>query len=590
MNKKLITLAFAFLFLADIFAQEVMPDSLNNINPDSLIEADSVTTPNPYHIIEEIQKQLEESKLNQMNLLMEIEQMKMQNYLADSLQLAEQKAVIDSLRSITAGMPVIVEEDTLFHLYTNRGGLSPLQRAIQTTKIIESIGREYGVNPDSVYVLSEEFSSDIMYKDKVIISLIDRDGMWMDMTRDELAAKNQEIIIKQLHVLKDKHGIARHAKQASLFILIIALQIGLIWYTNYLYRKLKLILRAHKHKFLKPIYIKEYEWLSIEREEKIMNFFLNILRWVFIVIQLIISIPILFSIFPQTENIAMTLFSYILIPIKSMGRSIINYIPNIFSIIIICLTIRYVVKGIGFLATEIENERLKISGFYPDWAHPTFSIIRFLLYAFMIALIYPFLPGSGNTIFQGVSIFVGLIVSFGSSSAIGNFISGLIITYMRPFKVGDRIKLDNTIGNVVERTPIVTRIKTLKNEIITIPNSTIMNSQTVNLTESARTFGLIIYLDVTMGYDVPWRQVHELLIDAALKTEGVQKNPHPFVLETSFDDFYVTYQINAYIKDADLLSSTTTALRQNIQDIINEAGLSIQATQFYTEAPMKKES
>lgn len=160
---------------------------------------------------------------------------------------------------------------------------------------------------------------------------------------------------------------------------------------------------------------------------------------------------------------------------------------------------------------------------------------------------------------------------------------------MRPFKIGDRIKLKDTIGNVIERTPIVTRIRTLKNEIITIPNSTIMNSETTNLTESAHTLGLIIYLDVTMGYDVPWRQVHELLIDAALKTEGVQDKPHPFVLENSFDDFYITYQINAYITDADKLSPITTALRQNIQDTVNAAGLSIMATHYYSEPPVKKE-
>lgn len=591
MNKfqiRLFSFVLTLLFATNVYAQEVILDSLNSITPDSSLIVDSVETPDPNLIIEEIQKQLEESRLTQMNLQMEIEQMKMQNYLADSIKSAEQKAVIDSLRNITTGMPVIVEEDTLFYIYTNRGGLSPLQRATNTGNIIESIGKEYGVNPDSVYVLSEEFSSDIIYKDKVIISLIDRDGLWMDMTRDELAANDREIIVKTLYDLKDKHSVMRLIKRVLLFILIIVVQIALIWCTNLGYRKLKLLLDSKKDKFLKPVYIKEYEFLSVDREERIIFFFFNILRWIIILIQLIISIPLLFSIFPQTESIAMTLFSYIMIPVKSMGKSIINYIPNIFSIIIIWLIIRYVVKGIGFLATEIENERLKIPGFYPDWAQPTFSIIRFLLYAFMLALIYPLLPGSDSKIFQGISVFVGLIVSFGSSSAIGNIVSGIIITYMRPFRIGDRIKLNDTIGNVIERTPIVTRIRTLKNEIITIPNSTIMNSQTTNLTESARTFGLIIYLDVTMGYDVPWRQVHDLLIEAALKTEGVLKKPHPFVLESSFDDFYVVYQINAYIKDADQLSPITTALRQNIQDTVKAAGLTIQATQYYSEAPHRK--
>lgn len=547
---------------------------------DSLAPADTV--PDASIIIETMQKELEESRLQQMNLQMEIEQMKMANITADSIKLARQLAVIDSLRSITTGMPVIVEGDTLFYIYANRGGLTQQQRAVQTGGLVERIGKEYGVQPDSVFILSEEFTSDIIYRNTVILSLTDKDGMWMNMPREELAQYIKDIIVNSLYVLKEKHSLMRLVNHILLFILVIVLQAGLIWLTGYAYRKLKAKLGASKNKLFKSLYIKDYEFLSVDRQEKILYFFLNVLRWIIIAIQLLISIPILFSIFPHTEAIAITLFSYISMPVKSMGKSIVDYIPNVFSIIIIWLVIRYIVKGIGYLASEVQNERLKIPGFYPDWAQPTFSIVRFLMYAFMIALIYPLLPGSDSRVFQGISVFVGLIVSFGSSTAIGNIVSGIIITYMRPFKIGDRIKIQDIIGNVIEKTPIVTRIRTLKNEIITLPNGLIMNSQTTNLSESARTIGLIIHLDVTIGYEAPWRKIHELLIEAALKTEGVMERPHPFVLETSFDDFYITYQINAYINDADNLSPITTALRQSIQDVFKQAGVSIMSPHYYT--------
>lgn len=547
---------------------------------DSLAPADTV--PDASIIIETMQKDLEESRLQQMNLQMEIEQMKMANITADSIKLARQLAVIDSLRSITTGMPVIVEGDTLFYIYANRGGLTQQQRAVQTGGLVERIGKEYGVQPDSVFILSEEFTSDIIYRNTVILSLTDKDGMWMNMPREELAQYIKDIIVNSLYVLKEKHSLMRLVNHILLFILVIVLQAGLIWLTGYAYRKLKAKLGASKNKLFKSLYIKDYEFLSVDRQEKILYFFLNVLRWIIIAIQLLISIPILFSIFPHTEAIAITLFSYISMPVKSMGKSIVDYIPNVFSIIIIWLVIRYIVKGIGYLASEVQNERLKIPGFYPDWAQPTFSIVRFLMYAFMIALIYPLLPGSDSRVFQGISVFVGLIVSFGSSTAIGNIVSGIIITYMRPFKIGDRIKIQDIIGNVIEKTPIVTRIRTLKNEIITLPNGLIMNSQTTNLSESARTIGLIIHLDVTIGYEAPWRKIHELLIEAALKTEGVMERPHPFVLETSFDDFYITYQINAYINDADNLSPITTALRQSIQDVFKQAGVSIMSPHYYT--------
>jgi small-conductance mechanosensitive channel len=528
-----------------------------------------------------MQQLLKDKQLNEMNLKMEIEQMKLAAFAADSLKLAQQRSVVDSLRNIVTGVPVVIEEDTLFYIYTNRGGLSPEQRALQVRKAVVELGKKYTTVPDSVFVLSEEFTTDIMYEKQVIISLTDKDGIWMNLSRDQLAAQDRDLIVDALKALQDKHGLMRMIKNILLFILVLLSQYILIVLTNYCFRKLRQKIDTIKDKYLKSVFIRNYEFLSIDRQEKVIFFLLNILRYIIIIVQLIISIPLLFSIFPQTEDLAMQIFSYILTPAKRIGWSIIYYIPNLFVIAIIWFLIHYIMKGVGYLAKEIEVGRLKISGFYQDWARPTYSIIRVLLYAFMLVLIYPYLPSSNSKIFQGVSVFLGLIVSFGSSSAIGNLVAGMIITYMRPFKIGDRIKINDVVGNVTEKTPIVTRIRTLKNEIVTIPNSTVINSQTTNLSESAKTQGLIIHFDVSFSYETPWRTVHQLLIDAAEKTEGVMKTPHPFVLETAFNDFYVVYQINAYINDANRITQITTHLYQNIQDTFNAAGINIMSPHYY---------
>ena len=295
---------------------------------------------------------------------------------------------------------------------------------------------------------------------------------------------------------------------------------------------------------------------------------------------MLITVPLLFAIFPQTKGLAYQIFSYIWNPIKNILVGIVDYIPNLFAILIICFAVKYLVRLVHYLSREVEAGRLKFGGFYPDWAMPTYHIIRFLLYAFMIAMIYPYLPGAKNGVFQGISVFVGLIISLGSSTVIGNVIAGLVITYMRPFKLGDRIQLNDTTGNVIEKTPLVTRIKTPKNEVVTIPNSFIMSSHTVNYSASAREYGLIIHSEVTIGYDVPWRQVHQLLIEAALNTPGVIDDPRPFVLETSLSDWYPVYQINAYIREADKLAQIYSDLHQNIQDRFNEAGIEIMSPHY----------
>ena len=211
---------------------------------------------------------------------------------------------------------------------------------------------------------------------------------------------------------------------------------------------------------------------------------------------------------------------------------------------------------------------------------PVFVIVRFLLYTFMVAMIYNYLPGSDSGVFQGISVFVGLVISLGSSTLIANLMAGLVITFMRPFHVGDRIKLNDTVGDIIEKTPLVTRVKTPKNEIVTIPNSHVMSSLTTNYSSSAQEYGLIIHTDVTFGYEVPWEQVHQLMIQAALATQHIEAEPAPFVLQTKLDDWYVVYQINAYTRHPEKMATIYSDLHQHIQDIFNEAGIEIMSLHF----------
>ena len=527
-----------------------------------------------------LQKSLEEARLNEANMRMEMEQMRLQTMAADSVKLSQQRQRIDSLRQFTKGVPVIAEGDTLFYLFTKRGGYAPQQRAQMTGAAIEEIGKRFNLRPDSVSIDHSDIVSDLMYGNKVLLSLTDQDALWEGVSRDSLAKERRQNVITKLHEMKAEHSVWRMAKRILYFLLVIVGQYLLFRLTNWLFRKLKVRILRLKDTKIKPVSIQGYELLDAQKQANLLVFLAGIGRYILMGIQLVITVPLIFIIFPQTEGLAYRLLGYIWNPIRNIFVDIIDYIPNLFTIVVIWYAVKYLVRMVLYLAREIEAGRLKFNGFYPDWAMPTFHIVRFLLYAFMIAMIYPYLPGSKSGVFQGISVFVGLIVSLGSSTVIGNIIAGLVITYMRPFKMGDRIKLNDTTGDIIEKTPLVTRIRTPKNEVVTVPNSFIMSSHTVNYSTSAREYGLIIHSEVSIGYDVPWRQVNQILIDAALNTPGVVDDPRPFVLETSLSDWYPVYQINAYIKEAHKMAQIYSDLHQTIQDKFNEVGIEIMSPHY----------
>lgn len=527
-----------------------------------------------------LQQSLQESRQREERLQMELNELKIGVLARDSVNQALLVRQIDSLRATTKGYPVVVEEDTLFTFYAARGGLTPQARAENAQKNILAVGKKLALNPDSVRVEKTDIVSDIMYADQVLFSVTDRDALWEHTTRDALAKQRQQQVVEVLHQLKEDYGLTRQLKRVGYFLLVVVAQVLLFMLTNWLFRKLRIRIDRLKETRLKPIMIQTYELLNTDKQVRLLHVGANLLRYVVMFVQLLFSVPLVFIIFPQTEKLAFTLLGYLWTPIKSILKGIVDYVPNLFTIIVIWLCVHYLIRLLRYLAMEIEEGRLQINGFYNDWAMPTYHIVRFLLYAFMIAMIYPYLPGSNSGVFQGISVFVGLIVSLGSTTVIGNIIAGLVITYMRPFKLGDFIKLNDTSGNVIEKTPLVTRIRTHKNEVVTIPNSFMMSSHTINYSSSAKEYGLIIHSEVTIGYDAPWRQVHQLLIEAALATPGVTDEPRPFVLQTSLSDWYPVYQVNAYVRNAQELPRIYSILHQNIQDRFNEAGVEIMSPHY----------
>lgn len=531
-------------------------------------------------IIKQLTAQLQEMQIRDIMMREQLERSD-ENLRQDSLRKSLRKARIDSLRRITAGAPLIIDDDTLLTLYARKGGMLAETRIKAAKEQIIKLGKRLTLFTDSCYVFEGDITSDVMVGNEVVISITDEDGLWENMTRQELANKFSLTIQDKIQELHEEYGLQQKLLGILYVVLILVGQWIAIKVTLWLYRRWRRRLLRMLLSRSKPLNIKDYEVMNVHRQGNVFLVTFRILLYLFIMVQLVISIPLLFSAFPETKNFTFTIFNYIWEPITDIIGGVIKYLPNLFKIVIIILCFKYLVKGINYIMNEIASGKLKINGFYADWAHPTFVIVRVLCYSFMIVMIWPLLPSSDSEVFQGVSVFIGIIISLGSSSIIGNIMAGMVITYMRPFRIGDFIRYGEAEGFVIEKTVLVTRIRTRKNDVITIPNSNLLTSQTSNYTVAAHDYGIIVHTKVTIGYDMNWQEIRQLLLNAATATPGIEKKPKPYVNITALDDFYVEYEINAYTRKSETLSAVYSTLHQNILDSFHTAGVEIMSPHIY---------
>ena len=534
-------------------------------------------------VINALTRQIQEMRLTEILMQEQLEQNEL-SAREDSLRKVHRQQRIDSLRQVTPGVPIIVDKDTLLLLYASRGGATPERRAKEAMDKIEKLGKSLSFSTDSMYVFDSEFSSDIMSGDMVLLSVSDLDGMWQGKTRNELAEYYLGVIQAKIEELQEEYGLRAKVTGVLLALLIIVVQIVLIILTNRLFRRLYKRIVWAMRTWIRPFVFKGYELLNTRNAAHILLLLARIVFWIVVVLQLFISIPLLFSIFPETQSLTFQLLGYVWNPLKDIGLGIVGYIPNLIKIIIIIICFRYLIKGIHYVANEIAEGHIKFEGFYADWAIPTFQILRALIWCFAVVMIWPLLPSSDSEVFKGVSVFVGVVFSLGSTAIVGNIISGIVITYMRPFKIGDFVKINGIEGEVVEKTAFVTRLRTTKNEIVTVPNSAIMSSEAVNYSSAAeQRKGVIIHTEVTIGYGVPRETVENLLLEAAQSCTKLQKKPAPFVRIRALEDFYVRYEINAYTLQSLQLSACYSELHKAILDHFFEAGVEIMSPHFRAE-------
>lgn len=329
------------------------------------------------------------------------------------------------------------------------------------------------------------------------------------------------------------------------------------------------VIRFHNMEFVLP-----------ERLSASFVMVLKVLRFAINILVILACLTITFTILPGTHDFVLMIWSRLLSASSVIWEAFVGYLPSLMTLIIIFILARYTLKLLSFLSDGIKQNRIKVSGIHPELITPTFQLLRLLVLAFALVAAYPYIPGSESPVFRGLTIFVGFLLSLGSTSLVSNIVAGIVLTYTRGLRLGDRVEIDNAVGEVIERNLLVTRIQTIKNVVITIPNSKVLNNHIINFSASTEGRALILPTTVTIGYDAPWRYVHQYLIDAANATNGILKTPVPFVLQTSLDDYYVSYELNAYTKEPLRMAEIYSELHQNIQDKFNEAGIEIMSPAY----------
>jgi len=468
----------------------------------------------------------------------------------------------------------------LFEVRTPIGELSIAQRAAAIEARLRELadGPPQGLN--ALQLFERDGMTEIQAGDTLIRVVTDADARGTGRTRRQLAADQRVAIAAALQVeFRDRTaaalagGVVRAAlATVALVIALVALLRGVRWIRA---RLRAAALAWHWQSSLARLELLTPANVSAASRAVAMGF-----GWLLGLGLLYVYLRYVLSQFPWTRGFADAMVATTREALLGVVGSLLDYLPNLVNIAIIVVIARLALKVVRAIFGQLASGRLSFDGFYTEWAWPTYSLVRFFLVAVAAVMIFPYLPGSGSEGFKGISVFVGLLVSLGAASAIANVISGIVLTYMRPFKVGDRVKIADAIGDLTGKDLFVVRLKTIKNVDITIPNALVLANHIVNFSSSAQAQGLILHTTVTIGYDVPWPRVHELLIAAAQGVEGIEREPAPFVLQTRLDDFSVAYELNATTRLPNRMAQLYSQLHAAIQDRFNEAGVEIMSPHF----------
>jgi small-conductance mechanosensitive channel len=470
-----------------------------------------------------------------------------------------------------AGYPVRLGGEQAFRLYDSQG----VQEAVRVAEEhLLRIARDPFYSEELLTTEAEANGVWILYRDARVGFVYEEVAAERGMS----AARRAAEIIAAVDVAVTRYHDRQRPEEWMRALLLLALAtlllVGAVYLVLVVHRRLAAWVDASSRAGLK-LGSQRLGFRSAARLASFQRRAFRLARTLLIALVTLFYLQAAFTIVPLTRGYAFGVIDYMLDPLEFVWEGLLKSVGDLFFIAVIIGLARLLLRGIRGLLMEAASGSLTLPGVSRDRALPLYKIIRLAVIAITIVMIYPSIPGSSSAAFQGLSLFAGALFTLGASSTAGNFIGGMVLLFSGSFRVGDRVKIGNVVGDVVESTLALTRLRTTKNELVTFANGNVLNESFVNYSALAREQGVILHTRITIGYDVPWREVHELLTQAALRTQHVLEEPAPFVRQTSLNDFHVAYDINAYTHEAGRMPAILSELHQNIQDGFAEAGVEI---------------
>jgi small-conductance mechanosensitive channel len=470
--------------------------------------------------------------------------------------------------------PVELDGAELFHVR----GVSSLPAPMRARRIhdqIVAVASDPRIAVESLRVVDENGLTRIVANDQPIMAVVDADAALEQVGRIALAAANVDRLrraITDYRQARSPAALRRAAIRSLAATAILALCIvALVWGGR---RADEALTRRFKSR-IQSVGIQSFQLMRAEQIWSSLRSALFAVRTIAFLAVVLLFAGFVLAQFPWTRSMSRDMVGFALVPVRVIGGGLIASIPSLVFLTVLFVVIRVTLRVIRVFFGAVRDGTVRLRNFDPDWSEPTYKILRLAVIAFALVVGYPYIPGSSTAAFQGISVFIGIVFSLGSSAAIGNIIAGYMMTYRRALKLGDRVKIGETVGDVIDMRLQVTHLRSLKNEEIIIPNSQIMTGEVLNYSSLAREHGLILHTEVGIGYDTSWQQVEAMLLAAAGRTEGLASTPPPFVLEKRLGDFAVTYELNVYCSDVKAMMPLYAALHRNILDVFNACGVQI---------------